>query len=232
LTKDGVPEIILQRSTMPIGGNLEDRAVEIYTFQPNGLGKVFEEQMTLTYEEDMPSPASYKKIDIEGQSIRVSYIDFLKCEQYKQPYKYDLASQTLERCLEYVTYTYWWDAASKRYAPLYSETRIAPKGVIASAQFLISAPQTQTLSAQQVSANQPFIIIKQLEKFAQIGAQKKLETYFYVQLASGTKGYLPANAVKWLNVESAEVLNRYYNTMPLYKGDWKPDASFLTISVQ
>ncbi len=229
LTGDGIGEVILQRCTTPVGANLEDRNLEIYSFQPSGLGKIFEERMTLTYEEDLPSPCSYKKIEIEGQSIRVSYIDFVQCEQYKQPYKYDLQSKTQERCLEYVTYTYLWDAPKKTYRLLYDETRIAPKGMVLVPQLLIQQPDILSLSALEVKENQTVTIIKQFEKYIQKGKKTTLENYFYVQLSSGKKGYLPATAVQLLDVESGDVLNTYYNSTPISKSDWKPDTPFLKI---
>ncbi|MEY4905613.1 MAG: hypothetical protein RLZZ292_3428, partial [Bacteroidota bacterium] len=123
----------------------------------------------------------------------------------------------------------FWDAPKKTYQLLYDETRIAPKGMILVPQLLIQQPDVLSLSTIEVKENQTVTIIKQLEKYVQKGKTTSLENYFYVQLSSGKRGYLPATAVQLLDIESVDVLNTYYNNTPVSKSDWKPEVSFLKI---
>ena len=67
-----------------VGSPIENRHLQIFSFQAGLLNTVFEERLTLTYGDDQPSPALYKHIDIELPYIRVAYVDYVKCDHYHQ----------------------------------------------------------------------------------------------------------------------------------------------------
>lgn len=127
VTGNRVPEIILETTNMPSNSNIENRQIEIHGFQAGTLQKIFDEQMTLSFDGDMPSPALSKQMEIEGQNIRISYIDFVRPEKYSLDIPTEAkAGSTTERCLEFVTKSLIWDEKLKRFNALYRETRSTP----------------------------------------------------------------------------------------------------------
>lgn len=127
VTGNRIPEIILETTNLPSNSNIENRQIEIHGFQAGTLQKIFDEPMTLSFDGDMPSPALSKQVEIEGQNIRISYIDFVSPEKYSLgiPTQTKVGSTT-ERCLEFVTKSLIWDEKLKRFSDLYRETRSAP----------------------------------------------------------------------------------------------------------
>lgn len=127
VTGNRTPEIIMETTNLPSNSNIESRQIEIHGFQAGTLQKIFDEAMTLSFDGEMPSPALSKQIEIEGQNIRISYIDFVSPEKYSLgfPTQAKLGSTT-ERCLEFVTRSLVWDDKLRRFTNLYHETRSTP----------------------------------------------------------------------------------------------------------
>ncbi len=231
LTNDGTPEFLLQTKSFTSSSELENRLFEIFSIQSGTLQKVLDERMTLTYDDDLISPAMFKSIEVSPQSIRVEFVDYVKCKRFSLPYKYDSQSQTQERCLEFVTYTYAWDKRKKRFEQFYKENRNALKGVIVSKSkiFLKSEPSFLSEKVEELNPNIPFVIIKHFEKIFMQNGVKKISPYLYVQSANGNRGYIRGKTVRFLNTEHADLLKTYYQKPPLSKTELKTNQKFLKI---
>ena len=230
LTGDGVSELILQRSTYPVASSLEYRSLEIFAIQAGTIAKIFEEQMNLSYGDDSPSPALYKFIEIEEQSIRVAFIDYVPNKKYSLPYDNDPISRTKERSLEYATYTYQWNERQKQYKLIYTESRTAPiAGVKNHGVIIQDKPKLSGKYITAVGKTDRLKVIKHYEKIVLAQGKKKIVPYLYVLLPSGKAGYLPAHEVGFIEAEHADLLNKYYLAPPIVKSDWNTKDSFLKI---
>lgn len=127
VTGNRIPEIILETTNLASNSNIESRQIEIHGFQAGTLQKIFDESLTLSFDSDMPSPALSKQVEIEGQSIRISYVDFVSPEKYALGFPTQAkAGSSTERCMEFVTRSLIWDEKIKRFTELYRESRSAP----------------------------------------------------------------------------------------------------------
>jgi hypothetical protein len=226
-----VDEIVLEISSVTTGSGLENRNVEIYTFQASGIQKIFEERTTLVYDRETPSPALFKVIEIDKSIIRVAYIDYVGYEQYSLGLPFDPRTKTQEKCLEFVTYSLIWDNVRRQYKVLYKENRTAPQGFVSEPTLLKYSPSSSSNSGSvYVQTNQKFQIIKHYENISFDGyGQKVVENSFFVKHPSGVYGYLPANVVLFKGVEHGSILKSYYKHPPLNKSDWKWEGSFIVI---
>ncbi len=228
---DKIPELIFQKSTYPTGSNLEERSLEIYSFQAGTLLQVFKERMTLNYSDKLPAPSLYKFIEINGPLIRVEYIDYLSCSNYGLPHETGKVKKSQERCMEFVTYTYKWDERLKAYFNLYEESRSAPvTGIRSAGKFLRDKPSTiKGKRLNLISRNDPLQVIKHHDAFVSRGGKKLVDNFLYVKMPNGKTGYVPAHEVGFINTEHAKIIMAYYADTPLHKSKWKSDQSFLTI---
>ena len=229
ITDDNTPEIILERSTKIKETDVEDRVLEVYGFAGGTISKIFDERLTLLYDEDVPSPAQFKLVEIAPSEIRVAYIDFVACSNYQQGFETDIRSKTQERCLEYVTYTYNWDEGKRQFLTLYSPTRMAVEGVVDSTQTLYDAPTIERKSTGSIAAKSHFAIVKSFEDFIidngkAVGVAPWLMIHY-----EGKNAYLPASKVLFPSSEHASILQLYYKSPPLYKGKQKTIGQFVTI---
>lgn len=230
LTGDGSAEFILQRATIPVASDLEYRSLDIFAIQAGTIAKIFSEEMNLNYGDDSPSPALRKFIEIEDQSIRVAYIDYVANKKYSLPYDNDPISTTQERSLEYVTYTYQWNERQKQYRLIYDETRTAPiAGTKSHGVIIQNKPKLSGKYIAPIAKTDRLKVIKHFEKTVLAQGKKKTIAYLYVLLPSGQAGYLPAHEVGFIETEHAALLNKYYRNPPLIKSDWKTNDSFLRI---
>lgn len=230
LTNDGIVEFLLQSKSYSSSSDLENRVLEIFSLQSGTLLKVLNERMTLTYDDDLISPAMFKSIEVSEQSIRVEYVDFLKCKRFSLPFDFDKKSQTQERCLEFVTYTYAWDTRKKRFVQFYKKNKSPLKGIVRRSKiFLMSETSFLSDKIEELKPNQPFIVIKHFEKIYKSNGVKKIAPYLYVQSSTGKRGYIRGKSVQFLNTEHAKILKDYYNKPPLSKTDLKTNKEFLRI---
>ena len=230
LSGDKIPEFIFQKNNLPTGSDMENRDLLIYSFQAGTLLKVFEERLTLHYEGNLASPSLYKSIEIEGPSIRVEYIDYLSCEDYSQSFETDKQSQGSERCMEYVTYSFQWDARTNSYYQIYEESRTPVKATMRfNGIYLKTAPKITGSNIRIIQRSEIFNIVKHHEEFILHRSKKILDTYFYIVLPSGKKGYISANKVVFSNTDHANVLLEYYYKPPLHKNEWKNAGPFVKI---
>ncbi len=229
-TGDGISDFVLLTTSLATNETFENRNLEIYSFQSGSLDKIFDERMTLSFGDDLVSPALYKYIEIDEKLIRVAYMDYLPCKAYHLSFPYDELKKENERCLEYVTYTYQWNEQLKKYQALYAESRISPQ----------AQPNNDKVNVKKepsylgkvicvVNKSDKLQVIKHYERFVLENGKKKIVPYLYVKLPSGNFGYIMADEVDFINIEHAKLLHQYYQLMPLTKGEWKSDEQFLKI---
>lgn len=231
ISGDQTPEIILMTKSQNVGSPVENRQIQIFSFQAGTLSNVFEERLTLTYGDDQPSPALYKHIEIESPYIRVAYIDYLKCKNSKLPYEPSVNDPQKSRCLEYVTYTYIWNNYQNRFLPVYEESHTLPRAEVkVKSASLLTKPNQNASTTDKVYQNELLRVIQHFERFTKSGTKKVIEQYLYVQKADGRTGYIRANQIKFVDNEHAALLNRYYNNPPLSKMDWRAKAEFVIVN--
>ncbi len=233
ITGDGYEEFIIQRSTLNNGSHIEEKEVEIFSMKAGTLASIFLEHMSLAYEVNVPSPALYKFIEIENQSIRVSYIDYMPCQDYSQNCETDARFKKSERCMEYVTTYYNWDKRTKTFKNLYGSATMAIQGgVWKTGTALKKEPQNQSATISYLRKDQSLTIIKHYEKYVVEQGQKKIKNWFYVKDAEGIYGYIPAEKTGIASVEHADILNLYYSNPPLSKLTWNiKNIRFLKINL-
>lgn len=233
ITGDGYPEFIVQRRTESISSSMDEREVEIFTMKAGTLSSIFLEHMTLSYESNVPSPALYKQIEIENQSIRVSYIDYVSGKQYSLDYDQGPSYPRRERCMEYVTAYYSWDKRTKSFRNLYGESRLAPQAGLWKSSFILKEkPLYSSRTVGNILSNEAVSIIKHYEEYVMEGGKKMVKNWFFVQSKDGKYGYVPAEKIGFIQTEHADILNKYYLNPPLSKQDWTTDGdAFLMVNV-
>jgi hypothetical protein len=231
LTGDNSAEVILEKISLNTGNPLENRDVEIYSFQSGTIRKIFEEHLTLTDGDNMPSPALYKVLEISDKNIRISYVDFLKCNLYSQKLPFDLRTQTQERCLEYVTVSYDWNEDKKQFLTLYDESRTVLEAFSKSNYELFSSPADTAQIVGKIATDELLSVVKSYEQFETDSTQKvTISAWLYVKNQAGTLGYLPAYKVHFGDLEHAVILHDYFNETPSNRQDWRSDEPFLFLS--
>ncbi len=230
VTNDGIADFLMETKSYSSSSDLENRTLEVFSLQSGYLKKVLEERMTLTYDDDLFSPAMFKSVEVSSTSIRVEFVDYVACKKFSLPYQFDKNSETQERCMEFVTYTFAWDNRKKQFVQFYQENRNALKGIVTQPKiFLKSEPSFLSTKIEQLEPNIPFIIIKHFEKVFMQNGKKTISPYLYVQSANGNRGYIRGKVVRFLNTEHADVLQQYYQNPPLSKTELKTDKVFLKI---
>jgi len=230
VTNDGVADFLMETKSYSSSSDLENRTLEIFSLQSGNLKKVLDERMTLTYDDDLFSPSMFKSVEVSATSIRVEFVDYLACQKFSLPYEFDKNSETQERCIEFVTYTYAWDNRKKKFVQFYRENRNALKGIVSQSKiFLKSEPSFLSEKIEKLAPNDPFVIIKHYEKVFMQNGKKKISPYLYVQSTKGNRGYIRGKVVHFLNTEHAEVLHDFYQKPPLSKTELSTDKIFLKI---
>ncbi len=229
VTDNKIDDIIVQTNSVATGKTVEEKTLEIYSFKGGTLAKIFEERLTLTWEEDMPSPAFSKFVEIEGSTLRIAYVDYILCEKYNYGVKTDERSKTQERCLEYATCSYVWDNRDRIFKPLYKESQTP---VYATASKNVLMKKTPSVSSTVLSTSKPnekLHVIKHFEEMVVEKGKKKMVNWLYIKHPSGALGYVEASQLAFKNIEHAPILKEYYTKTPLIKTDWKPEVGFVKI---
>jgi len=213
VTNDGIADFLVETKSYSSSSDLENRTLEIFSLQSGYLKKVLEERMTLTYDDDLFSPAMFKSIEVSATSIRVEFVDYVACKKFSLPYKFDKSSETQERCMEFVTYTFAWDNRKKRFVQFYKENRNALKGITTQPKiFLKSEPSFLSEKIEKLQPNVPFVIIKHFEKVFMQNGKKKISPYLYVQSGDDFFNH---------KILRHRILRRFH---------WNTDTSFFHIS--
>jgi hypothetical protein len=225
-------EIVLELSSLQTGSSIEQRDLEIYAFQGGNLQKIFEERLTLNFDQsggNEPSPAAYKWVELEStpqNMIRISYVDYLDCKKFALKMKTDAQvgeGAYRERCMEYVTSSYVWDTKIQSFKTFYKETRTILTGCSRLQNSVLkNAPNSDSTTVRNLSSNDKLLIIKHCEDIALVNGEKEWQHFLYVKHASGDYGYVRARDILFKNVEHGELLQQYYRTPPPSKSEWKP----------
>lgn len=230
LTNDGVPEIIMESNSFAAGENAALKSLVIQSIKAGTMVELLNEVMTLEYTDRIPSPAFSKYVEIINGTIRVEYVDYISCDRYQAAKNVKSTSKTLERCMEYVTYTYVWNERTNRFELIYPETRDYLVG--GSKMSNVSIYKKPSMSSAIVAGITPFTklkVIKHHETITNISGSKKVVPYFLVRLPDGKEGYVKSKDIGLVNFEHANLLNVFYDNPPLSKTDWKITNSFLNI---
>lgn len=232
LTADNTPELLFLKSNIDTDSRLENRIVEIFSFQAGSITKVFEEQMDLTYAPRERSPALFKFIEIDEKTIRVAYVDYLACADYSLMLTPKALDKANEKCLEYVTYSFVWQEATQTYQPLYEESRTVIEGkLIREKGFLRSEPTYLSEVVEKLAPQSTLKVVQHFEKIITQRGIKKIVPYLYVQSSNGNYGYIHAKDVQLQVGEHAPILNNFYKNPPLSKQNWDLDTNFLSIKI-
>jgi hypothetical protein len=225
-------ELVLELSSFQTGSSMEQRDLEIYAFQGGNLQKIFEERLTLNFDQaggNEPSPALYKWVELESapqNMIRIAYVDYVDCKKFAlkmnaNPRVGEGAYR--ERCMEYVTSSMVWDAKTQSFKTFYKETRTALTGCSRLQNSVLkSAPNVDSTTIRNLSSTDKLLIIKHSEDIALMNGEKEWQHFLYVKHSSGTYGYVRARDILFKNVEHGELLQQYYRNPPLSKSEWKP----------
>jgi len=226
---DNIAEIILIRNSNDVGNPLENRTLEIYAFQAGSIVKIFEERMTLSYEDNQPAPSLFKTINISENTIRIGFVDYVACKNYSLALETNEVSKTQERCMEYVTYTYVWSKAQQSYQPLYEESRTYIEGTLNAEKGYVLRREPSFLAeiVEEIPNGATLKVVKHYEKIIKQSGKKVLIPYLYVKSKAGNYGYLHADKVQFNNQEYANLLQQFYKNPPLLKENWTSDAAFL-----
>jgi hypothetical protein len=242
VNSNGTPEIVVETSTLSKSSAIENRKIEIFGFQTAMLTTLFEHDLTLTFDSDLPSPALSKHVEIEGSKIRIAYVDFVRPDRYSLKLPTDWKGSVMERCLEYVTFSLQWNERTKSFDTLYAPTHSAPYAYAYAPAMLKNIPppvyaaKNGNAPAEQnvvtITPEDRLQIIKQVEIYiVDDEGNKRLKNYLFVKHPSGMTGYISAESVQIRNIEHAPLLNRYYEKTPLNKADWK-DATAMFVNVK
>jgi hypothetical protein len=214
VTKDGVPDFILEKDSASNDATDAVDNLEIYSMQAGRLSLIFEEQMNLTIGTDrVPSPAISKFVEIEPDNLRTAYVDFVP----------DGQQQIL--AMQYVAATLVWDNGPQRFVPLYDPARTGIEGMLRKQTVLYQNPSYGDAVLDSLAEGQPLTLV----------GQSLLSTdFFFVRTANGSQGYLPAaDFVFPVEVEHAALLEQYYRADLAAKGGDKPhDFLLLYVPVQ
>jgi Bacterial SH3 domain len=232
LTENKIDEIILETTSLPTGQTAEERVLEIYSFKAGTLSKIFEERLSLFWENDVPSPALSKFVEIEGSTIRVAYLDFMDCQKYSLGLPTDVRSRTQERCVEYVTYSFTWDKLTRQFKELYKPSRRTVQAVVSQEIELKASPNSSAPNTIVVQPEDRLQVIKHYENMKQEDGKKSIEIWLYVKHPAGIIGYILASQLVFKNTEHAAVLKLFYEKPPLMKQDWHSTNHFVGIRAQ
>lgn len=232
LTDNKTDEIIMETTSLPAGGTVAERTLEVFNFQSGALTKIFEERLTLLWEKDVPSPAFSKFVEIEGTTIRIAYLDFVECDKYTLGLPTDIRSKTQERCLEYVTYSFVWDRTTRQFRELYKPSRRTLQAVVNQTSTLKKTPALSAANTVTIEPEDRLQVIKHYENIKLEKGKKVVDTWLYVKHPSGVLGYISANQLTFKNTEHAAILKSYYEKPPLMKQDWHTQNRFVFVRNQ
>ena len=211
LTGDGTEEIILENESIMTDGNNSNINISVYSMQSGMLKTIFEERTSLKNQKGSTTPAIAKYVDIEGDILRIEYMDYVDCSKYSLRLPTDKRS-THEYCMELVTYSYKWNNRKKIFDDLFEETRMTPKAQ--SKYGSLSVRKRPTFASKKVGTldfQETFKVIKHYDKIILKNGEKKTETYLFIQLLDGTTGYILANHATFINSFHAPMISKYYN---------------------
>jgi hypothetical protein len=230
VTDDKIDEIVIETNSLPTGRSMDERTLEIYSFKGGTLAKIFDEELSLSWSDDVPTPAFSKFVEIEGSTIRTAYVDFKSCEAYSlKSVSFEKNVKTEERCMEYVTVSQVWDKKAKAFKPLYAESRSPVVAYARDAALIKATPALSSATQGGMRPDDRLTVVKHFENITVEKNKTKIETWLFVKHPSGIYGYVLANKLKFKNMEYADLLEQYYKNPPFEKKDWVSDMPFVSV---
>lgn len=229
ITNDGFEDIIMQTSSRSIEREYTMKYLEIFSFQSKTLETVLEERLNVETNPSKTAPSLEKHFEIESDFLRVSYIDYVDCEEYCCEEGLKNSPSNELACLEHVTYSYKWDEQKNNFEIFYEKTSVAPTGVPKSKiVYLYPAPGLNQ-RVGRVFDTETVKVYQQIEKFYKYGNMEVVEIFFLVETSRGVKAYIKSKDLKFVEVNHAALLNEYYSAPPFYSTGWKPKSEFINI---
>ncbi len=232
VTGDGFEDVIRQTNSKSNEKNFNTKYLEIFSFQNGEMNSVLEERISIETYPSKTSPRLNKYFDIEEKFLRVSYLDFVDCENFccKQGLK-NTASNP-KSCMEQVTYSYTWDKPSGQFKVFYDKSKVSPQVVPSKAVIDIYPAPGLNQSVGKILKNQKIKVFQQIEKYYNYGDSQSIEIYFLIETTSGKKGYVKAKEVEFIEMDHASVLNEYYKAPPFYSTNWTPKVLFINLKIR
>ncbi len=212
LTGDSAPELILLNAYQPLGKQESYRQLELYSFQAGTINKVFEERLNLPLAQNSTSPCPFKFVELDDGTLRVEYVEVKNCTDYSLPLQTGLAgTSSAPQCLEYVTYTYYWDNIQKNYQLLYDESRSAPQVRLSQAGVVLQeAPNASARRLRAIGPKETVDVIREQVEWVEERGTQRRESYLYVRLAEGLYGYIPTRFTQFVQTAHAQQLDEYF----------------------
>ncbi|NJN35105.1 MAG: hypothetical protein HC817_13465 [Saprospiraceae bacterium] len=114
----------------------------------------------------------FKKIEIDRETIRIAYIDFLPCQKYSLGTPTDSKNGQSERCLEYVTRSLMWDKNSKTIRPIYAESRTPVFATVEQDVTLKATPSVSGTLLRVINPSDKLQIIKHFDNLKMVMVKK------------------------------------------------------------
>lgn len=229
ITSDGFEDVVLQTSAKTIERNFPTKYLEIFSFQSKELESVLEERLTVETYPSKTAPTLIKHFEIEEDLLRVSYIDFVDCENYCCQEGLKNSESNVAACLEHVTYSYAWNRLKNKFELFYEKTSIAPTAIPnKKIVYLFPAPGlNQTVG--RVFNTERVKVYQQIEKFYKYGQTETIEIFFLIETERGVKAWIKSKDLDFVDASHADLLNEYYSAPPFYSTDWKPTVQFVNL---
>jgi len=199
LNSDTYQEVIIQLNSQGGMSTTVNQYLEIFTMKNDDMRNIFSEKINLGKQAKNISPINRKFFDVEDGSIRVAYIDYFEC---KESYG--------GSCMEYVTYTYVWDASTDSFETLYPPSRTNPvlKPKSNNLDLFPGPGLNQTIG--RVGTRETLKLIGQEDKYVKVGDTVTKKIYFLVKTFDGKKGYIESTNVEFIENDYSKALNMYY----------------------
>lgn len=219
ITGDTRPDLMLESSSVPNESGIEDRVLEVYTFQGGSMVKVLEDRLTLMQDAFTPSPSLFKYAEGGSGFVRLAYVDFVQNDSNRH-----------ERNLSYATYTYGWNEQSRKFKIIYPETHTAILGTMQEGLFMLNEPGIWKGTGGYLFPEESVEILRLFERFVTTSTgQTKAECFLYVRNNRGQEGYVLASKIILDSVEHAVLLSEYCEHPPLVKSAWRSADAFTRI---
>lgn len=209
ITGNGTRELIIATEYFKTGSTQASRDVEVYRFQKEKLEKIFEEAISLEMPARKKSPCGFKQINIQPQTIRIEYVDFTICNKGSNHIASSISS-TQEYCVEYVTYSYYWNVSGSSFNMLYAPSRST---LTARMIFPDTKLRDQPGKFGRELLSLPYATVVTVEELVSNDVNQTND-WFLIRTEYGKEGYVPANSLMLRETTHAGIINSFYNGQP------------------
>jgi hypothetical protein len=206
---NGTRELIIETEYFETGSTVANRDVEIYSFHRQKLDKIFEESLSLEMPGRDKSPCGFKQVSLQPQAIRVEYVDFASCNKGSNRLNSSISS-TQEYCVDYITYTYFWNADNRRFDLLYppSKTPLSAHMIFPSTK-LRRQPGKFGLEIGTLPYAEEVTVTELVSHDS-----SHTNDWFLIKTSGEESGFVPANSLMLLETTHASTINAFFNGKP------------------